>query len=126
MMLIGLRAAHRVARVAAEVRDSSIDTSSPDGQSIPIETADAIISRLDAASPLPVPDAIKAQQTLQVFESVNARPPGLLGTLALGGVHGASLVIAMIFFVVFSFVQQGEQRDREDLKEAAAIAPRDS
>lgn len=123
MMLIGLRAAHRVARVAADVRDSSIDTSSPDGQSIPIETADAIISRLDAASPLPVPDAIKAQQTLQVFESVNARPPGLLGTLALGGVHGVSLVIAMFFFVVFSFVQQ---RDREDLKEAAAIAPRDS
>lgn len=123
MMLIGLRAAHRVARVAADVRDSSIDTSSPDGQSIPIETADAIISRLDAASPLPVPDAIKAQQTLQVFESVNARPPGLLGTLALGGVHGASLVIAMIFFVVFSFVQQG---DREDLKEAAATAPRNA
>jgi hypothetical protein len=32
-------------------------------------------------------------------------------------------VIAMIFSVVFSSVQQ---RDREDLKEAAAIAPRDS
>jgi Zn-dependent protease len=119
MMLIGLRAAYRVARVAAEIRESNIDTSSPDGQSIPVETADAIISRLDAATPLPIPDALRAQQTLQVFESVNARPPGVLGTLMLGGVHGASLVIAMIFVLYFSLVQQW---GREALREAEAKA----
>ena len=105
MMMIGLRSAYRVARVTTEIRDAGIDTSSPDGQMIPIETADAIIGRLDAAAPLPVHDAIKAQQTLQVFESVNARPPGVLGTLALFGVHGGSFVIAMIFFMFFAIAQ---------------------
>ena len=93
-MLIGLKSAYRVARVTSEVRDAGIDTSSPDGQTIPIETVDAIIDRLDAAASLPVPDPIKAQQTLQVFESVNARPPGVLGTLTLMGVHGGSFVVA--------------------------------
>jgi len=111
MMLFGLRSAYRVARVASEIRDADIDTSSPDGQTISIETADAIISRLDAAAPRPVPDMLKAQQTLQVFETVNARPPGLLATLLLGGVYGASLVVAMFFFLFFAFVQQQDQGD---------------
>ncbi len=105
IMLMGLRSAYRVARVTSEIRDAGIDTSSPDGQSIPIATADAIISRLDAAAPLPVPDTIKAQQTLQVFESVNARPPGVLGTLALAGVHGGSFVVAVVFGLVMAVAQ---------------------
>jgi Zn-dependent protease len=120
MMLIGLRSAYRVARVASEVRDAGIDTSSPDGQTIPIETADAIIDRLDAAASLPVLDPIKAQQTLQVFESVNARPPGVLGTLTLMGVHGGSFVVALIFFMVFAIAQHA---DLGDFMRVAATAP---
>ncbi|MEO8495292.1 MAG: site-2 protease family protein [Planctomycetota bacterium] len=119
-MLIGLRSAYRVARVAAEIRHAGIDTSSPDGQSIPIGTADEIISRLDAAAPLPVPDALRAQQTLQVFESVNARPPGVLGTLALGSVHAGSFVVGLIFFLTFTIAQQ---TDLGDFLRAAATAP---
>jgi hypothetical protein len=117
---MGLRSAYRVARVTSEIRDAGIDTSSPDGQTIPIDTADAIISRLDAAAPLPVPDVLKAQQTLQVFESVNARPPDLLATLLLGGVYGGSIVVAMIFFVVFAIAQRPDQADiREDAASAS-------
>ncbi|MDA1055157.1 MAG: site-2 protease family protein [Planctomycetota bacterium] len=105
MMLVGLRSAYRVARVASEIRDANIDTSSPDGQTIPIETADAIISRLNAASPLPVPDVLRAQQTLQVFESVNARPPGVLGTLTLAGVHAGSFGVALVFGLILALAQ---------------------
>ncbi|MBC8356166.1 MAG: hypothetical protein H8E66_29670 [Planctomycetes bacterium] len=120
MMLIGLKSAYRVARVSSEVRNAGIDTSSPDGQTIPIETADEIISRLDAAASLPVLDPLKAQQTLQVFESVNARPPGVLGTLALTGVHVGSLVVAIVFIATFTIAQHA---DLGDFMRAAATAP---
>ena len=111
MMLLGLRSAHRVARVASEIRDANIDTSSPDGQHIPVETADAIISRLDAVAPAQVPDRLRAQQTLQVFETVNARPPDVLGTLALLGVHAGSFVAAFVFLIIMEFIQNPDAWD---------------
>lgn len=121
MMLMGLRSAYRVARVASEIRDAGIDTSSPDGQSIPIETADEIISRLAAAAPQPVHDAIRAQQTLQVFETVNARPPGVLGTLALTGIHAGSFVAALVFATILALAQHP---DFAALFESGIGAPR--
>lgn len=107
IMLIGLRSAYRVARVASEVRDANIDTSSPDGQTVPIHVVNEIVTRLNDASPLPAPDALRAQQTLQVFESVNARPPGVLGTLALSGVYGGTFAFAIVFALVISLFQPG-------------------
>ncbi len=107
MMLLGLRSAYRVARVASDIRDAQIDTSSPDGQTVPNRVVDEIVTRLNDASPLPAPDALRAQQTLQVFESVNARPPGVGGTLALGGVYGGTFCFAIVFAVLISFFQPG-------------------
>lgn len=105
-MLISMRASYQIAKIAADLRELSSIALSPDGQTIPVEAADTIIDRLTVAFPQPLPPKLKAQQTLQVFEAVNARPPGVLATLALIGLQGVSFVAAIIFTAVLMFAQQ--------------------
>jgi hypothetical protein len=64
-----------VARIAHELRAGGLAAASADDQTIPPPVADAIIDRLQTAFPKSNARAL-AQQTLQVFGSINARPPG--------------------------------------------------
>ena len=99
-MSFGLPAIYRMARITDELRDSGLPAGSADGQTVPIETADVIIDRIEAAFPKGLNHKMKAQFTLQIFESLNARPPGVLPTLGFAGLHGGSFAVAVIFTVI--------------------------
>ncbi len=101
LMAISLPLSFRLARAASDLRGAGLALTSPDDQTIPDDTAHAIILKL--APPLlrtPVSNTRLAEQVLQVFETLNARPPGLLVTLALLFVLVTSLLVSIVLAFV--------------------------
>ena len=108
LMLIGVPAAYRVARIATELKKRDLPAVSEDDQTIPPATAQTIIGELKQAAGRPQATKIVAQQTLQIFETLNARPPGWGATLGLLFVHAMSFGVAVVFAFVFIIAQRGD------------------
>jgi Zn-dependent protease len=101
VMMVSLPTAYKLARITRDLRRSELQPISPDHQSIPAATAEAIIARIKEAFPAKLPTKVAAQHTLQVFETLNARPPGALASLGIGLVHGTGLIVAIVFAGLF-------------------------
>jgi Zn-dependent protease len=97
----------RTAQIAKKLKQEGISPTSPDNQTIPRDVADRIITHLKAGAKTPVHNKLLAQQTLQVFETLNTRPPGVLASLSLLTLHGLMLVAAIVFATVFVISRQG-------------------
>jgi Zn-dependent protease len=97
LMLIGLPTSYRMARIVAHLRRRGLSTESPDGRAVPMETARVVIDEIKSAFTAGLDNRRTAQLTVQVFESLNARPPGWLATIGLSGVHAAALLAAVVF-----------------------------
>jgi Zn-dependent protease len=106
-MLAGTPLIYRIAKAADELRKEGVRGTSDDGQSIPPELAERIVDKVTATSTKPQSVRVLAQQTLSVFENLNARPPGVLTTLGFIGVHGMSIVFVLAFTVVYFVAQSG-------------------
>ena len=118
-LALGIPLAYRIARTTTELRREGLAPVSTDEQTIPAPTAEAIIGRLIARSPKQ-PTKQLAQATLSVFEALNARPPGLLASLALGTAQVGAFVLAA---VVASVVFIGRHTSLGSFIEAAATMP---
>lgn len=101
LMLISLPVTFRMVRVAAALKQRGLPPVSDDDQIIPPATAQAIIAEVRKATKKRQSNKGIAQQTLQIFEMLNARPPGLSATVGLLFVQCASIAIAAVFAVVF-------------------------
>jgi hypothetical protein len=101
LLLGGASHSYRVARIAHELRAGGLAAASADDPVIPPAVADAIIARLQVAFPKSNARAL-AQQTLQVFGSINARPPRWGATLVLGAVYVGSLAAALVLAAAVS------------------------
>ena len=110
-MVVGLLPAYRLARIAGQLRQRGLLLASPDDQTIPTDTAQTIITEVKRAFPKRVTNRALAQYTLQVFETLNARPPGWAASFALLFVHVLSGVAALVFAGVFMLWQRGDLRD---------------
>jgi len=106
-MAMGLPAALKLARITTRLRKQGLPELSADSQSIPQITAEAIIGEVKAAFPKHHNAKMLAQHTLNVFESLNARPPGWLATIFYLGVHGASIAAALGFFMLLAVAKGG-------------------
>jgi Zn-dependent protease len=120
-MLIGIPAAYRVARITRTLRERGVQPASPDDQTIPTETAVTIIDELKKAMPRGHSNKLVAQQTLQIFENMNARPPGWLASIGLFFAYFASLGMAGVFALVLIVAQRG---DLQALLASAAVQPK--
>ncbi|HEY7158106.1 MAG TPA: site-2 protease family protein [Gemmataceae bacterium] len=107
LFLISLPASWRVARTAQRLRRKGVSALSPDALSIPPPTARAILAELGAGKHNRMPANVLAQQVVRVFETLNARPPGVLASLALLGIHSAGFLGALVLAVVIVFAQRG-------------------
>ncbi|HEV2329984.1 MAG TPA: site-2 protease family protein [Verrucomicrobiae bacterium] len=105
LMAITLPITYRMVRVAATLRRRGVQPVSEDNQTIPSATALAIIAEVRRATKTRQSNKSIAQQTLQIFEMLNARPPGWGATIGLLFVQWASIAVAVFFAVVF-FVGQ--------------------
>ncbi|MHB8897505.1 MAG: site-2 protease family protein [Thermoguttaceae bacterium] len=95
LMAAGLPVSFRMARVVSRLRYQAISTASPDDQSIPPATAQAIAEEIRRSFRQRLTNKNLAQLTLQAFEALNARPPGVAATIGLGGLYAGSLVFAL-------------------------------
>ena len=95
-MAIALPAMHKQARITNELRKAKLPPVSDDDQTIPPATAEAIVERVKAGFPRSLTNRNAAQYTLQIFENLNARPPGFWVSLGLGALQLASLVAAAL------------------------------
>ncbi len=120
-MLIGLPASYKTARITSDLRKRGIAPASPDDDTIPLETAQAIVGEVKRAFPRAVTNKTLAQYTLSIFETLNTQPPGWLASIGLLGVHVACGVMALVFAVLFVVGQRG---DLGGLVSAAASLPR--
>ncbi len=110
-MLIGVPYAYRTARIAADLRKRGLPPVSEDDQNVPPATAQSIIREVKQATGRPQSTKMVAQQTLQIFETINARPPGWAATLGLMFVHAAAFGAAAVFALAFIVAQRGDLRD---------------
>ena len=106
-MLIGVPPAYRLSRVTRTLRERGVSAAAPDEQTVPTETAVVIIDELKKKTQKGQTNKSVAQQTLQVFESLNARPPGWLATGGLLCAYVATLGMAAVFAGVFIIGQRG-------------------
>lgn len=120
LMFISLPATLRVSRIAAQLRAEGLRAASEDDQTIPPAIAERIIARLLGPARRPQHTRAVAQQTLQVFEALNARPPGIAASIGLLGVHALSFVAAAVFSLIFLFGRGGPL---QGLARAAADRP---
>ncbi len=67
-----------------------------------------ISQELDRAYPKGLDVRAKAKLVIQIFENVNSKPPGWLGTLTLGGVYLASLATVVIGGALFVVSQNAD------------------
>lgn len=120
-MLIGTHVSYKMARIAAGLRRRGLAAASPDDQNIPPETAQTIITELKFAFPKGLTNKSIAQHALNIFESLNARPPGWFATIALLSAHGISFLMALVFG---SFFVLGEHGNLGGALNMAAQLPR--
>jgi hypothetical protein len=122
-VFISIPFAFRMGRSASQLRKEGFAPVSPDSQTIPPAAAAQIITKLKSASKKPVNNKILAQQTLQVFETLNTRSPGWLASASLLLVHLISFVAALVFCMIFVVASRGSV---PDFLRAAANRPHHS
>lgn len=99
-MLIALPTLYRTSKVADRLRAGGVAPPSSSEQGLPLTLAVQIIDEVKKSFSRKLGARNTAAITLNVFENFNARPPGWFGTLALLGVHGASVAVAAIFAMI--------------------------
>ncbi|MAG92642.1 MAG: hypothetical protein CMJ48_02660 [Planctomycetaceae bacterium] len=100
IFFMGLPAAYRVARIASGLRKRGFSAASSDNETIPAAAANVILDEVKRAFPGTLPNKIAATHTVQIFETLNARPPGVGASLGLLAVHVGSFVAALVMGVV--------------------------
>ena len=122
IMFVGLPWAFQMAKVTGDLRREGFDPVSPDSQSIPPAMAERIITSLKTGAKKPQASKLVAQRVLQVFETLNTRPPGWLASAGIMLVHVLSFMTAVVCTLALIFAQHGGR----DLLRAGAHAPRHS
>ena len=96
LMIFGLPEFYRRAGVARRLRRSGFRPVSPDGDTIAVADGRRILAELRASSPKPLDAATLADRTTAVYTLLNARPPGLLASLAFLGLQFGGIVFAIV------------------------------
>jgi len=101
IMAISLPVAFKLAQITDKLRKTPLPEPDPGEDRIPVPTAQAIITQVRNTFPKNISNKQIAQHTLNVFETLNAKPPGTLGTLGLIAVQGGTLFLVAVFGLVF-------------------------
>ena len=93
LMLMAVPAAIRNSNIARRVKSEEMETVSDDSETIPRATVERIVAHLPTEGPNSLPKPL-AQQTKQIFDAINARPPGVGHTFLLTLLYLAGWVIS--------------------------------
>ncbi|MDW7979558.1 MAG: site-2 protease family protein [Verrucomicrobiales bacterium] len=109
---IGLPVAFKLGKVTDQLRRRALPAPPTDADRIPQETAQAIITALKTEFPKGINDKTLASYALNVFETLNARPPSVPATIGLLALHASALVMVPLFGLVVLFVLRGGEMAR--------------
>jgi Zn-dependent protease len=104
-LLAAIPITFKLAKVKEDLSKIDLPQPGPNEDNIPLPTADAIVRSVKAAlgTKMRLTNKVLAQHSLNVFENLNAKPPGVLATLGLLGMQGAGLFIAIAMGLVLAF-----------------------
>jgi Zn-dependent protease len=124
-LAVSMPLAFKLAKVKEDLSKQNLPQPAPGEDAIPIPTAQAIITAVKSTldSKLKLSNKVIAQHTLNVFESLNAKPPGVLATLGLLAIQGAGLFVAVVMGLILVFTGR---TDVQDFARAAMRQPRHS
>ncbi len=120
-MFLGVPTVFKLASIVGKLRAQGIEPASEDSQTIPPAVAQTIIGEVKSAFPRGVNNKILAQHTLSVFETLNARPPHWAVSLLFLGIHGATVLVAVVAMMILAM---GKSGDVGSFLRTAAQAPR--
>ncbi|MDB6029033.1 MAG: hypothetical protein JWM68_5256 [Verrucomicrobiales bacterium] len=92
---IALPVAFKMAKITDEFRKRSFVPPPPGEDRIPSGIAESLITAVKAELNGKASNAVVAQQTLGIYEVLNARPPGVWATLGLLTLYGAGLLASI-------------------------------
>jgi hypothetical protein len=104
-MLIAIPIAWRLARIAHHLKQQGLASLSCDAESIPAPTALRILAELRPALPPQTTPKVLAANVANVFETLNATPPGVFASLGLLTVHAGSFLLALVLSAVLTVLQ---------------------
>jgi Zn-dependent protease len=110
-LAVGLPVAFKMAKVTDRFRHEPLPAPAPSDDQIPVETAKVLIAAVKSELPKNASNKVLAQHTLNVFETLNARPPNIWATLGLLSLYGGTLVVALIFSMLLVISREGRLGD---------------
>ncbi|MFO1458781.1 MAG: site-2 protease family protein [Verrucomicrobiota bacterium] len=107
LMAMSISRTWRLGKLAEQLRTSGISSQSVDQQTIPPETAAQLITAVKGSTTKARTVKLLAGEVLDLFERLNARPPGVLTTLSLIAVYIVTLGIAFLGLGVAGLARNG-------------------
>jgi hypothetical protein len=104
--LVTIPAAYRTAKIAQGLSRTGMPSVSPDSQTIPTDVAQVIVDYVKMAFGPRTGNKMAAQHALNVYETINAKPPGVVATLGLGALHAGAFVVTLVAAMVFALAMQ--------------------
>jgi Zn-dependent protease len=105
---VGLPMAFKLGKVIEKLRSAPPPLFTPTNDDrIPTPMAQSIIAALKAELPAVASNKVVAQHTINVYETLNAHPPGIFATFALLGLHGFSFFLVLVFGIALLVAQHG-------------------
>lgn len=105
-MLLAVPLAFRLARAAYLLKQEGLAAWSADAESIPPGAALAILAAVRPVLPAQATPKVMAQNVANVFETLNAHPPGIPASLVLLAVHAGGFLVALVMSVVLTVLKQ--------------------
>jgi Zn-dependent protease len=102
IMALSLPIMFKLGKVTDELRYANLPEPLPDEDRIPTLTAQTIISQIKPQLPKGTSNKTIAQYTINVFEILNAKPPGVMATLGLMALQGVGLAMAFGFTIILA------------------------
>jgi len=123
-MAITLPTTYRLGQIASRLRRQGMSPFSADNQSIPRETAVTILDEIRRVFPKLTSPKTAAIHALNVFQSINARPPGWLATSGLLlGYLGSLLTAVVMGSLIIVFGHSGLWDDKNETQIAPLPRP---
>jgi Zn-dependent protease len=100
-MLLAMRNAYYVGRIAEELRKCELDLTAQQGNEVPPRFTEEVIQRFNAALPKGNLNAKQLAQTvLDIYDRVTIKSAGLAETTALIIIYGAAIALAIVAVVL--------------------------
>ena len=120
-LVIGLPVAFKLGKIIDRYRGHDLPAPTEGEDRIPNATAQVLINAVKEEFPTTTGNVALARHTLNIFETINARPPGTLATLGLLALYGGSLFISVVCGLLLVVSKQG---DLKDIMSAAMRQPK--